>query len=131
MTSFELIWKYFLGIDHEPAPGEIEKIFNGFDRVIVDGPATGCMQYLPHGVAFLHLCVIRGRPGDAMRTLFRCIGQAKEDGIRKVVCPISSGNPTLRVGPKHRLGFELEGVLKQQTKVDGDYRDLYLYSKFI
>jgi hypothetical protein len=108
-------------------------MINSFNVSVSSQKGLICMSYDPNQVATIHLYVAPGfRFG---RTVAEMISQAEKialaDGMRKMIAPLTEGNPFLRGGKKKKFGYELEGILREQILVDGEGRSLFLYGKLL
>lgn len=126
-------WRWFWGIDRQPTREEAIAMLNNFNVSISSEKGLICMSYDPNLVATLHLYVAPGfRSG---RTVAEMIVQAEKiaiiDGMRKMIAPLTEGNPFLRGGKAKKFGYELEGILKKQILVNGEGRSLFLYGKLL
>lgn len=114
---------------------QIDEIFSP-NTVFYGDPEIGFAATMDvgHDVAMLHIYLlpqVRSSYRFAAETLFQACEWLKQNGYRKVVVTLTVGNPLLRPNRDVKIGFRLAGVLEQHVFIQGQYRDCFLYERFL
>lgn len=116
-------------------PDEIDEMF-GPQTIFYGDPQVGFASVLDvgHDVAMIHLYLLpqaRKNYRFGVETLFQACEWLKQAGYRKVVVTLTQGNPLLRPNREVKIGFRLAGVLEKHVRIHGEYRDSFLYERFL
>lgn len=127
-------WRWFWGTDSQPTQEEAKEMLASFDVVVSSPDSILAMQYDKKNlVAMPHIYVSpeSRNAGKGLELIALAEKIATADGMRKILAQIAAGNPYFLVGEKQRLGYTLEGELKNHIIVGGSPRSLFLYGKLL
>jgi RimJ/RimL family protein N-acetyltransferase len=127
-------WQWFWGVEKQPSVEESKKILQDFDVVESTQETMLAIQYDHKNlVAYPHIYVAPDarNSGKGLELILRAEEIARADGMRKIVAQIVADNPYFLVGEKSRLGYTLEGELKNQVLIGEQPRSLFLYGKLL
>lgn len=127
-------WRWFWGTEEQPDSEEAKRLLNNFDVCISSPESLLVIHYDKiNMVAYPHIYVSpEGRnKGIGIALIRKAEEVARADGMRKILAQIPGENPFFVVGEKHRLGYTLEGELKDHFLIDGKAHSLFLYGKLL
>lgn len=127
-------WRWFWGQDYKPDPKEAQQILKSADVLLTDPNCVLMMTYdRVNLVATVHIYLepTHRNSRRVAETILTAEKIAATDGMRKIVAPLTEGNPYLRGGKKRKFGYTLEGELKNQFLINGQPHSLFLYGKLL
>lgn len=127
-------WRWFWGLAHKPDPREAQRILGSADVLLTDSHCLLMMTYdHTNLIATIHIYLdpIHRNSRKVAETILTAEKIAARDGMRKIIAPLTEGNPFLRGGKKRKFGYNLEAKLERHLLINGREHALFLYGKLL